>query len=157
MSSWKTFAAEAPELAGSVHARFAAHLHHVLATIRRDGAPRVSGTEVKVHDGDIWLGSMSGATKGADLRRDPRLALHSSPSDTDLDAGDARLDGRATLVEDPDTRARFAATLEDPGVMDGADLFLVDLDRATLVRVRGDVLHVDTWQPGRPVTHVERV
>lgn len=154
--SWTTFAAEAPELAEAVHARFAAHLHHVLATLRPDGAPRVSGTEVTFHDGELWFGSMPGATKGADLRRDPRLALHSCTADTELDGGDARLDAVARLVEDEPTRARFASRLEHPEVMDGADLFLVELVRATLVRVRGDLLHIDSWRPGRPVSHVER-
>ena len=156
MSSWTTFAAEAPELAEAVHGRFAAHRHHVLATLRPDGAPRVSGTEVTFVDGDVWFGSMPGATKASDLRRDPRCALHSAPVELDLDAGDARLDARAALVEDPGTRARFATTLEKPEVMDGADLFRLELVRATLVRVRGDDLHVDSWRPGRPISHFSR-
>ena len=154
--SWSTFTAEAPELAEAVHGRFTAHLHHVLATLRRDGSPRASGTEVTFFEDELWLGSMPGARKGADLRRDPRLALHSCTADVTLDAGDARLDGVAHLVEDGPTRARFAARLDQPEVMEGADLFRVELARATLVRVRGDVLHVDTWQPGHPVSHLER-
>jgi hypothetical protein len=116
----------------------------------------MSGTEVPFLDGEVWLGSMGGATKAADLRRDPRMALHSCPAESDLVGGDARIDGLAHLVEDDATRARFTATLDHPEVMEGADLFRVEVVRVTLVRVRDDALHVDSWRPGRPLSHVER-
>jgi hypothetical protein len=40
MATWKQFAAEAPDLAYAVRARFEAAKHHVLATLRADGSPR---------------------------------------------------------------------------------------------------------------------
>ncbi len=44
MPSWSEVSAAAPELAAAVEARFGADKHHVVATLRTDGSPRVSGT-----------------------------------------------------------------------------------------------------------------
>src|SRR5918997_6790065 len=71
VASWGEVAAEAPELAAAVEARFAAHKHAVLGTLRRDGGPRLSGTETTFKDGELWLGSMEPARKVDDIRRDP--------------------------------------------------------------------------------------
>ncbi|MDI9973605.1 pyridoxamine 5'-phosphate oxidase family protein [Rhodococcus sp. IEGM 1307] len=79
MTNWTQFETEAPDLAKAVAARFEAHKHHVLATLRKDGSPRVSGTEVEFYEGALLLGSMVGARKVQDLQRDPRFSLHSNP------------------------------------------------------------------------------
>src|SRR5687767_4858714 len=78
---WVTFTAEAPALAAAVEARLRATKHRVLATLRADGSPRVSGTEVDFWDGDLVLGSMFGAVKARDLLRDGRFAVHANPGD----------------------------------------------------------------------------
>ena len=57
-SSWKDFAASAPMLADVVKARFGSNLHHVIGTVRADGSPRLSGTEVTIEDGEVSLGMM---------------------------------------------------------------------------------------------------
>lgn len=82
MARWDEVVAAEPEFAERVRQRFAARKHSTLATLRRDGSPRISATEVDFSDGDVWLGSMAGALKALDLRRDPRLALHSPTEDT---------------------------------------------------------------------------
>lgn len=46
MAAWKQFEDEAPDLAALIWARFEAAETHVLATLRKDGSPRVSGSEV---------------------------------------------------------------------------------------------------------------
>lgn len=58
MTSWDAFAADAPDLAQEVRDRFTSAKHCTLATLRRDGSPRISGTEVDFADGEVWLGSM---------------------------------------------------------------------------------------------------
>ena len=58
-------------------ARLDAHTHKTLATLRKDGSPRISGIECWEIDGDLWMGSMARAVKALDLQRDPRYALHS--------------------------------------------------------------------------------
>jgi len=48
---------------------FEARTHKTIATLRADGAPRISGIECEFVDGELQFGSMIGARAGADLRR----------------------------------------------------------------------------------------
>ena len=151
MASWKELTEQAPELAARLRASLDAHRHKVLATLRADGSPRVSGTEAFFAGDDLWIGSMDGARKGADLRRDPRFALHSAPLDLELSAGDAKLSGRAELVDDDEAKAKvMAAVTEVVGnePPEPFDLFRADLTEASLVTVAGDDLVVDSWRAG---------
>jgi hypothetical protein len=134
---------------------FESHIHKTLATIRKDGSPRISGTEAKFFEGDIYLGSMPGSRKAADLMRDPRLALHGAPLDTKLVDGDAKLSGRAVQVTDEDTIRRFTGTLEEKPTEE-FPLFRIDITDLTLTRVSGDFIVVETWVEGKGVKRVER-
>ena len=148
MATWHEFEQQAPALASAVRARFAAGKHATLATLRRDGAPRISGTEVEFADGEVVLGSMPGARKAADLRRDPRCALHSPTVDPPADdpsawPGEAKLAGRA----------RYAGMLAGPPE---GDRFELELTEVVLTRVEGDQLVVRSWHEGRGETEVRR-
>jgi Pyridoxamine 5'-phosphate oxidase len=156
MASWSDLEREAPEHAAVVLDRFTSHLHHILGTLRADGSPRVSGTELHVLEGEAWTGSMPDSWKGRDLRRDPRFALHAAPLDTKLTVGDAKIAGRAELTTDPAVTARIARLLGRPDGELGGDLFRLDLTEAVVTRVEGDRLHVATWRPGGGVHRVER-
>jgi hypothetical protein len=149
VTSWAGFVREAPELAGTVRDRFTGHKHCLLATVRPDGSPRISGIEVWFWKDDAWLGMMPDSAKAADLDRDPRFELHSAPTDVDLQKPDARLHGMAERVEDAATIAGFVATLPGPGPRPyEMDLFRLDLTRVVLVGVAGEELVVDSWRPG---------
>jgi len=113
MPSWSAFEAAAPALAAEVRRRLDAHVHKTLATIRADGRPRISGTETELSGGELWLGSMAGARKAQDLRRDPRFALHSGSDDPPGWDGDAKLAGRAEGVPAPGSGHRFRLELEE--------------------------------------------
>ena len=67
MAKWRDVASEAPDLAAAVQARFDAHVHKVIATLRRDGSPRVSGTEAVFWEEEMWLGMMPDSVKALDL------------------------------------------------------------------------------------------
>lgn len=58
MPSWSEVESEAPELVALARDFLDAYVHKTLATLRRDGSPRISGTEVVFADGEMWLGSM---------------------------------------------------------------------------------------------------
>jgi hypothetical protein len=148
MASWAEFERIAPELAAALEQRFAAHKHALLATLRRDGAPRISGIETTFRDGELWLGMMPDSLKAADLRRDPRFALHAAPIDLDLVEGDAKVGGRAIRVGDAETVARFAAGLEHELSPSDIGLFRTDLTDASLTRVQGDWMVIDSWREG---------
>jgi hypothetical protein len=157
MATWARFLAEAPDVAAGVRARFEAHKHKTMATVRADGGPRISGTEVEIRDDGLYLGGMPGNRRFADLRRDPRVAIHSGSDDPGSWAGDAKVGGLAVEVTDEAGLAAFRASVEQmpPGPF---ELFRVDLAEATLVRLAEDrsALVVDTWRPGRPVRSVRR-
>jgi len=76
MAAWKDVEQAEPEFAARVRPLFDAGRHKTIATLRADGSPRISGIECEFADGELRFGSMPGARKGADLRRDPRFALH---------------------------------------------------------------------------------
>jgi Pyridoxamine 5'-phosphate oxidase len=160
MASWGAFEAAAPELAGRARASFDAHRHKLLATLRRDGSPRISGIEATFADGELWLGMMPGSRKALDLRRDPRLALHSASEDPPEDdpagwAGDAKLSGRAVEVDDPALKARLAGGSGQP---DDAHLFRVELTEVVHTRVGDppDHLVIELWRPGAGVRTMQR-
>jgi hypothetical protein len=158
MATWSEIEAAAPELAGRARTAFDAHKHKVLATLRRDGSPRISGIEATFSDGELWLGMMPGSRKAIDLRRDPRLALHSAsldpPDDPTAWPGDAKLTGRAVEVDDPE-RLRKLGAGDDPA---GAHLFRVDITELVHTRVGdpADHLVIDLWQEGKGLRSMQR-
>lgn len=141
---WSSFLADAPALAAAVRARFEANLHHVLGTLRPDGSPRLSGTEVQFEDGHVTLGMMPGSRKLSDVRTDPRVELHSAPLEEGLAEGDAKLSGH--LVE---------IAQSEPG-HEGAGFFRVELALVSLVQVADDELVLQTWRPARGVSETRR-
>ncbi len=161
--SWAEVAAAEPALAASVLARFEATRHHVLATLRADGAPRVSGTEVIVHDGVLALGSMWLAVKARDLRRDGRFALHANPGDGSMEGGDAKVSGVAVELAG-ELAARIAASLPEMNEADPSTeptpfhLFRLDLDQVVLSEVdhERNCMVIRSWWPDRGVVTVDR-
>ena len=81
MATWDDFAAAAPELAAAARELFEAHTHLTIATLRKDGSPRISGIEAQILEGDCGSARCRDALKARDLQRDPRFALHSGTGD----------------------------------------------------------------------------
>src|SRR3954454_13597988 len=98
MASWSEVEAQAPELTARARTLFDAFTHKTMATLRRDGSPRISGTEVEFRDGEMWLGSMWRSMKALDLQRDPRFALHSGSVDPPNWTADAKVAGRVEEI-----------------------------------------------------------
>ncbi len=155
VANWSDFEAEAPELAAAVHSRLLASRHSILGTLRADGAPRLTGLEAHFGDGELWLAMMPDSRKADDLRRDPRFSLHSAP-DVELVEGDAKVSGTVELVTDEDAIARFVERLPMDLPPSGMALFRADLTDASLARVDGDFMVIDTWRPGQVPWQVRR-
>ena len=153
MPSWSQFEEGAPELARQVRERLDAHVHKTLATLRRDGAPRISGTETRIAEGELWIGSMWKARKARDLQRDPRFALHSGSDDPPAWTGDAKLSGVADEVTDPERVA--AINGEEHG---RSHLFRLDVREASVVRLdeAGTALVIEVWTPDGGVRSMSR-
>ncbi|MFI9326221.1 pyridoxamine 5'-phosphate oxidase family protein [Kitasatospora sp. NPDC052868] len=156
MATWQDFEYAAPDLAPLVRARFEANKHHVLATLRRDGSPRVSGTEVDFIGADLTIGSMEGAMKARDLQRDARFALHAHPGDETMEGGDSKISGRAVEITDEVELAAWVADLPQapPGPFHA---FRLELDQVVHTTVSDDQLWITSWRPGEPVRRIQRL
>ena len=144
VASWSEFEAAAPELAERVRARLDAHTHKTLATLRRDGSPRISGSETNLVDGELWIGSMWQALKARDLQRDPRFALHSGSEDPPGWSGDAKLAGAAAEITDQERVKQINGEAAAAGP---THLFRLDLREVSTVRLNDDrtALVIDVW------------
>jgi hypothetical protein len=145
---------EAPELAARARALFDAKTHKTLATLRKDGSPRISGIELEFRDGDVWFGSMWQAVKALDLQRDPRYAIHSGSDDPDDWKGDAKIAGRAEEITD-------RGVAEDPEAEDPPEpshSFRLDITEVSVVALDEPRKHlvIESWHEGRGVTKRQR-
>src|SRR5258708_5903261 len=136
VASWAEFEALAPEFAARVRGLLLSRKHLTIATLRAGGAPRISGSEVEIADGQLRIGSMPGARKAQDLRRDPRIAIHGPTVDPPAGdpaawIGETKLSGTAIEVESGSSAHRF----------------LIDIDEAVITHLNeaGNRLVVHSW------------
>ena len=154
MVRWADVCDEVPEFAARTQAAFERNKHLTLATLRRDGSPRISGTETNHRDDEVYIGSMWQAVKALDLQRDPRFAIHSGSADPPGWRGDAKIAGRAEEITDPDTVARI-----NEGAPGGqSHLFRLDVTEVVVVRLGdpADHLVIDSWHEGRGLSSIRR-
>jgi hypothetical protein len=151
MSSWAEIEAQAPDLVALARRLFDAHVHKTIATLRRDGSPRISGIEIQFIGEHLYFGSMPRAVKALDLLRDGRFALHSGSSDPW--EGDAKIAGLADEIGPGDERA---AVLGD--TFGDSHLFRANISELSVVRLGEprDHLIIEAWHPGRGVTSLRR-
>lgn len=151
---WADVEAVAGSLADAVAARLRAHEHHVMATVRPDGRPRVSGTTVNLTDGRLWLGMMRGAGRAADMRARPVCALHSAPLNAKLPngEGDVRLDADIEFLDDDDFVSLLAAIGHDGAGLEGSSAVELYVRSIEMVEVPGDELVITSWTPTTGVT-----
>jgi hypothetical protein len=145
LASWAEFAAAEPEFASRVRKLMRSRKHLTMATLRRDGSPRISGTEVQFTGEHLQIGSMPRAVKAMDLRRDARVAIHGPTHDPTQGGrwrGEAKIAGRA---------------VEIPTDGDG-HAFRIDIEEAVITRLNeaGNRLVIESWNPGRGYRVAER-
>ena len=142
MTTWKEFAAVAPELAaaGLELLERTGPAEGLLATVRDDLPPRIHPVKVAVVDGRLLTFAIVGSAKTRDLDEDGRYALHAH-LDPDVPS-EFLARGRATAVTDPALRA--AAISAWPfEVDDGYALYDLSIDHALL----GRRARADAWPP----------
>jgi hypothetical protein len=151
--AWAALAADEPALADLAESAFAARRMKTLATLRRDGMPRLSEISgAFIRNGELWLGLIPSA-KERDLDRDQRCAVHCG-SPTDEWAASARVSGRASRAGAEDVaRLGLVADGERPGFA----LFRIDIGELVVTRPdpdSGQIL-IEWWNhasgPGRAV------
>jgi len=102
--SWKELAAGVPGMAEFGRQRFASGVAY-LATVKKDGGPRVHPVTPIIGEGRLFLFMEPTSPKGNDLRRDGRYALHCSVADSGGGQGEFLVSGRAELIEDASSRS----------------------------------------------------
>jgi hypothetical protein len=158
MATWAEFAAEQPDLAAFVQGRFAADRHALIATLRKDGAPRISGVEPDFTRGELWAGMMPDSLKSRDLRRDPRFALHCMTTTASMtEAGDAKISGTAEFWTDKDDYLKdlYDRTGWQPKPEE-IDLFRLNVTEVVSLTVEGDGMIVLSWHEGRGTRRVTK-
>ena len=150
MTAWQDVVRAEPGFAQRVRELFDAHRHKTIATLRADGSPRISGIEATFDDGELVFGSMARARKGADLRRDPRFALHSATVDP-VEGSEAQWPGEAKIAG----RAIPAGPITNGPQGDG---FRADIAEVvhTHLDEKARVLVVEWWTPTHGLRRVER-
>jgi len=158
MATWAQFAAEEPDLAAFTQGRFAADRHALIATLRKDGSPRISGVEPDFSRGELWVGMMLDSLKSRDLRRDPRFSLHCNTTTASMTAaGDAKISGTAEFWTDKDDYLKDL--YERTGWMpEGGelDLFRLNVTEVVSITVEGDEMVVLSWHEGRGTRRVAK-
>ena len=146
MAQWDEIEAAEPDFARRVRERFDAYKHKVMATLRKDGSPRISGIEAEFKRGRLSVGMMKDSLKARDLQRDPRLALHSGTENPPEEAIageviDAKLSGLAKEISREDHH-----------------VFHIDVQEVVLVSVGDppDHLVIETWREGSGLSSVKR-
>src|SRR5262245_5105169 len=166
MATWKEFEQEAPDMAavaGELWPGITA-LHegaplpagqHVfsiayLATVRRDGAPRLHPICPILAGGRLFAAIPRRSPKGHDLRREPRAVIHALPGPED-DESCLRVEAHA--VADDATRAMVLATVERSGVGGMVETTTHD----PLFEFDLQLVEVARWlEIGQPGTRAER-
>ena len=147
MPRWADFERAEPDFAARVRELLLRRKHLTMATLRADGSPRISGTEVEFRDGELRIGSMPDAVKALDLRRDGRVAIHGPTADPP--------EGSPTGWEGEAKLAGLAVEVDSGGP---AHAFVIDVREAVITHLneRGDRLVVESWTRDRGYRKLER-
>ena len=145
MAGWADFEAQQPEFASRVRKLMRSRKHLTMATLRRDGSPRISGTEVQFVGDQLQIGSMPQALKAMDLLRDARVAIHGPTHDPARNGtwrGEAKISGRA---------------VEIPAEGD-SHAFRIDIDEVVITQLNDarDRLIIESWNSRRGYRKTER-
>jgi hypothetical protein len=141
MTTWADFESAAPELAAFGAGRLRQPVAF-LGTVRPDGSPRVHAISPIIGGGRLFVFMEPTSPKGHDLRRDPRYTLHSLVQDQAGTGGEILIRGRATPIDDADTR-RIAADAANYAPADRYVLFELSIDGALST----------VYENGRPRRH----
>jgi hypothetical protein len=155
VATWKQIEEAEPEFAARVRRLFEAGRHKTIATLRADGSPRISGIECEFADGALRFGSMTGARKGADLRRDPRFALH-GPTFHPEEGKESEWPGEAKIAGWANPAGPVST---DPsGDQPDGEMFVADIAEVVITHLNDAAtkLVVESWTPERGLRLVER-
>lgn len=133
MGTWDEFAAAAPEMAVRGGEQLGVGLAY-LATVRRDGAPRLHPVSPILAAGRLFVAVGERSPKRLDLARDGRYSMHALPPPPGTEGYDEfefNITGRARRV-DPSDVATWSAVRKVAGhvIHDADSLFEFEIESA---------------------------
>ena len=148
LADWLDMERGAPEIARLGAARLTKPRIAMLGTLRRDRSPRISPIEPCIVNGRLLVGAMAWSAKAADLRRDPRYALHSTVTGPDSGEGELKLHGRAVQAG-PGLRGQAAGAWWSAQPPDKAIVFVLRIGQALFVAwdLEHGEMTVHRWSP----------
>ena len=126
--TWKILEEQQPELAAFGAERLNGKVAY-LATVRKDGSPRVHPMTPIIGQGHLFVFMEPTSPKGHDLQRDGRFAIQFAVSDNSGVSGEFNITGYAHLVDNPELRA-LAVSLASYAPAERYILFEFDLESA---------------------------
>ena len=126
MATWGEFAEARPDMAAVGLALLDKFPVAYLATVRKDGSPRVHPVCPIIAEGRMFVAVPAWSPKRLDLRHDGRYAMHALPGKRD---DEFYITGRATPAQDQATRRLVAETAKHE-VRPEDWIFEFDIERA---------------------------
>jgi Pyridoxamine 5'-phosphate oxidase len=146
--TWRELELAAPDIAKPGKTRLDETRVALLATLRKDGSPRISPIEPFFAEGHLLFGAMAWTLKAGDLDRDPRCTLHSAITGPNEGEPELKLYGRA-IEADEDLRAASASGwwIDQPHT--AARVFALSIEDAAFViwDLEGGEMTVRRWSP----------
>lgn len=150
--TWQEFAQQDPDLAALGQERLDRNGLVMLATLRKNGWPRISPVEPLFYNGQLYLGMMWRSRKALDLLRDPRCSIHNAVSDRHANEGEFKVYGRAFDITNPDERQRYVEALfQKIGFRpEGQEFhcFAIDIKSAAANTLVGEEFQHRLWKAG---------
>ena len=135
---WGDFEADAGDVGAEARTLLQKPGVVLVGTVRADGTARISAVEPFFWDGELWLPMMWKSRKADDLRRDPRVLVHSIVTSPDGSAGEAKIRGTACQEDNVSRRAAVCRAIGEalPWEPDPhrVELFRVDVESVSLIR-----------------------
>ncbi len=148
--NWGDFARREPELAALGQERLDRHGLVMLATLRKNGFPRISPVEPLFFNGQLYLGMMWQSRKALDLIRDPRCSIHNAVSDRHASEGEFKVYGRAMDITNPNERQDYIQAMAEKIDLEFGDqqfhCFVVDIDSVAANTLVGEEFQHQVWK-----------
>jgi hypothetical protein len=144
--TWRELELAAHEIAEPGKARLDETRVALLATLRRDGSPRISPVEPFFAAGHLLFGAMAWTLKARDLERDARCTLHTAITGPNEGEPELKLYGRAIEADD-DLRAACPSGWWTGQPHEAARVFTLSIEEAAFVTwdYEGGEMTVRRW------------
>jgi hypothetical protein len=144
--SWKFLEDEQPELAAFGAERLNGKVAY-LATVRKDGWPRVHPMTPIIGGGHLFVFMEPTSPKGHDLERDGRYAIHCAVTDSSGASGEFTISGLAHRTDNLELRALAVEKASYP-VADRYILFEFEVESAASTLYPDHQVLRQSWKKG---------